>query len=129
MSEQEQALERARSAVSSMRAAGAYGEDTRRTRTPEGGMSHSKLLEWAVIEPDLRCVRSTRRFGALPVALKHGLLRLLAQYHGELTSQQTRFNLKLLDEVGRLGRRLDVLERRVDEAKGGRLDETDGRDR
>lgn len=116
MSNPDEALERARSAVRSMRAAGAYSEQTRRARPPTGAgaVSHTKLMEWAVIEPDLSLVRSTRRFGAaLPMALKRGLLRLLLQYHAELTGQQTRFNVHLLGALMHLESRLDALERRL----------------
>jgi hypothetical protein len=72
-----------------------------------------KLFEWALIEPDVREVRSTRRLGAPITALKRGLLRLLLQYHTSLLAEQTRFNVNLLMHVKRLEDRVEELERRL----------------
>ena len=113
MTEPERALERARGAVASMRAGGAYGEHTQRAAPPNA--ASARLSEWAVIDPDMRNIRSLRRWGALPTALKRALLRLLAQYHAELTAQQSRFNVKLLDELRSLEKRLEALERRIEQ--------------
>ncbi|MGI8629175.1 MAG: hypothetical protein ACR2LV_03295 [Solirubrobacteraceae bacterium] len=113
MTEPERALEHAREAAASMRAAGAYGEDHRGPEVaPTGAITTGKLFEWALIDPDLRNVRSTRRFGAPMTALKLGLVRLLAQYHGELIAEQTRFNVNLVGHVRRLEERIEELERR-----------------
>jgi hypothetical protein len=113
MTTPETALQRARSAAASMRAAGAYpdGEPGLQAAPPE--ISTRKLLEWAMIEPDLSSVRSTRRLGAPMTALKRLLVRLLMQYHAELLAQQTRFNIATLAQLGRLEDRFDQLERRL----------------
>ncbi|MDQ6745182.1 MAG: hypothetical protein M3Z27_04075 [Actinomycetota bacterium] len=117
MTEPEEALPRARAAAARLRAEGVYpGAPTE--ATPSAGVSLGKLAEWAMIEPDLREVRSTRRLGAPVTAFKRVLLRLLEQYHVELRSQQTRFNLTLLGEVHRLEQRIDELERRLDDVGG-----------
>jgi hypothetical protein len=113
MTTPEEAIERARREASEMRGQGAYQGDTERAAPPVP--SSQRLSEWAVIDPDLRSVRSLRRFGAPLTAVKRGLLRLLAQYHAELTAQQSRFNVKLVDELRALERRVEALERRADE--------------
>lgn len=116
MSTPEAALAQARAAAASMRAAGAYGEERSDFQVrPSGETTTEKLFEWAWIEPDLRDVRSTRRLGAPITALKRLLLRLLAQYHGELIAEQTRFNVYLVGHVGRLEERIDELEHRLEE--------------
>jgi hypothetical protein len=112
MTDPEQAVEQARAAAATMRAQGAYGED-RPEATEEDATSLENLFEWAMIDPDLREVRSTRRLGAPVTLLKHGLVRLLNQYHAELISQQTRFNVHVLGHVRRLETRIDELERIV----------------
>jgi hypothetical protein len=109
----EEALQRARDEAAQMRTAGAYAEargeiDVR----PPDSVSLAKLYEWAMIEPDLRDVRSTRRYGAPMTAFKHGLLRLLAQYHGALIAEQTRFNVNLVAHLARLEGRIEALEKR-----------------
>lgn len=94
-----------------MRAAGAYSEPVTRTQLPATeAVTTEKLFEWALIEPDLRDVRSTRRAGAPITALKRLLLRLLAQYHGELIAEQTRFNLNLVIHARHLEDRIAELE-------------------
>jgi hypothetical protein len=108
----EDALPRARAAAAAMRAEGAYGaESGDRTTGPEP-TTLENLFEWAMIDPDLREVRSTRRLGAPVTLLKLGLVRLLNQYHAELISQQTRFNVHVLGHVRRLETRIEELERR-----------------
>jgi hypothetical protein len=110
MTDPERAVGRAREAAAEMRIRGAYDEDTDRAAPPRP--ASERLSEWAVIEPDPRSVYSTRRYGAPLTAFKRGLLRLLAQYHAELTSQQSRFNVKLVDELRALERRVDELEQK-----------------
>jgi hypothetical protein len=100
----DEALERARQSAAEQD----YGDTERRAAAPH----QPRLESWAVIEPDLRDVRSTRRFGGPLTALKRGLLRLLGQYHAELTAQQTRFNVGVLEELERLERRVQQLEER-----------------
>jgi hypothetical protein len=113
MTKPEQAIEQARQAAASMRAEGAYAGDTERAVPPAS--TSERLSEWAMIDPDLRSVRSTRRFGAPLTAFKRGLLRLLAQYHAELTAQQSRFNVKLVEELRTLERRVEAIERRLND--------------
>jgi hypothetical protein len=113
VTEPEEALARARAAVAGMRAAGAYSaEEARGEMEPPPTPSFQRLLGWAVVEPDLREVRSTRRLGGPITALKRGLLRLLAQYHAELIAEQTRFNVNVLRYVRALEERVEELERR-----------------
>lgn len=71
----------------------------------------AQLLEWALVEPDLSKLRSTRRFGGPITWLKRMLLRGLQQYHNEVLYQQTRFNIHLLRKLLELEDRLERLER------------------
>jgi hypothetical protein len=112
VTEPEQALEQARAAAASMREAGAYPGDADRAQPPDGAISRAKFSQWAAIDPDVGAVRSTRRHGAPMTVLKRLLVRLLAQYHADLISQQTRFNVKVVEELDRLERRLEALEKR-----------------
>jgi hypothetical protein len=107
------AVKQAREAAAMMRARGAYGEQAGSEPPRREKPSHEQLFRWAVIEPDLEDVRSTRRFGAPFTAFKRLLLRLLEQYHAELLAQQTRFNVTMIGELRELERRLDELERRL----------------
>jgi hypothetical protein len=106
----EGALQQARDAAAAMRAAGSYRDDVEVLEAGPAPVSRAKLLRWAVIEPDLGYVRSTRRLGAPITGLKRLLLRLLMQYHAELLAQQTRFNVGILSELQRVSDRLDELE-------------------
>jgi hypothetical protein len=108
----QRALERARERARAARAAGEYA-DAERVAAIENapGDQLLKLHEWAFIEVDASQIYSTRRFGAPITLLKRALLRLLVQYHGQLIAQQTRFNLHLVGEVGRLQGRVARLER------------------
>jgi hypothetical protein len=117
MTEPEQALERARAAAASMRERGAYSEDTRRAPPPAGAVTTAQLSQWAAIDPDIGAVRSTRPYGAPLTAAKRVLVRLLSQYHADLISQQTRFNVKVVEELERLERRVEELERRSEPAQ------------
>ncbi|HWF73187.1 MAG TPA: hypothetical protein VG186_07575, partial [Solirubrobacteraceae bacterium] len=115
MTDPGRALEEARAAAATMRAQGAYADEDQRD---QGGAAKpaetlENLFEWAMIDPDLREVRSTRRFGAPVTLLKLGLVRLLNQYHAELIAQQTRFNVHVLGHVRRLETRIEELERIV----------------
>lgn len=102
------------------------------TTIPAGGLEveradqpdDDQLLQWAVIEPDLREVRSTRRgpVGKAVTAVKQGQLRLMGQYHAQVTSTQSRINVHLSlrstlarDEVRSLRRDLELMARRVEE--------------
>jgi hypothetical protein len=112
----EHALDQARAAAATGRAEGAYTEG--QGGPPGEGTAPTtleNLFEWAMIDPDLREVRSTRRLGFPVTMLKLGLVRLLNQYHAELISQQTRFNVHVLGHVRRLETRIEELERQVRE--------------
>jgi hypothetical protein len=108
----EEALDHARAAAAARREAGDYPRaETQIEPLSEGPPTHAQLLEWALIDPDLGQVRSTRRWGGPITAVKQGLLRLLGQYHAELIAEQARFNANLVRYVAELERRLDDLER------------------
>lgn len=114
MTSPDEALDRARAALRAQREAGAYppaGDSGAADRPEPPGASRRKLLEWAFVEPDATVVRSTRRHGAPITAAKRLLRRALAQYLGELTANQTRFNLALLAQLERIEERLEALER------------------
>jgi hypothetical protein len=107
----EDALPRARAELERQRAAGAYDEDLGDLRVPpDERLSIERLMEWGVIEPDLDLVTSTRRFGAPIGWLKRTLEHMLRQYHRQLESQQTRFNLHLLTRIAELEDRIADLE-------------------
>jgi hypothetical protein len=110
----EDAIARARAEAEAMRARGAYADAGDPAPEPPPLVTSAQLIEWAVIEPDVAKLRSTRSLGAPITAVKQGLLRLLAQYHAELTAQQTRFNVNLLARVRRLEERVAELERERD---------------
>jgi hypothetical protein len=108
----EEAIARARREAASMRDTGAYDDAPASVAAePSDSITTAKLYEWALIEPDLREVRSTRRFGAPVTAFKRALLRLLQQYHASLIAEQTRFNVNLLVHVRRLEERIEALEK------------------
>jgi hypothetical protein len=112
----EQALAQARASAAAMREQGAYGEAAPIGLGPPSPESvELKLYGWALLEPDVSQVRSTRRLGAPVTALKRLLLRLLLQYHMQLTADQTRFNVALLGYVKRLEERVAELEARLEE--------------
>jgi len=108
----EEALERAREAAAAQRESGHYpAAETRIEPLSEAPPTYGRLLQWALVEPDLGHVRSTRRWGAPITALKRSLLRLLAQYHAELIGEQSRFNLNLVHYLRALEERIERLER------------------
>ena len=111
MSTPEDALARAREEAAAARAAGEYGGELDSQDESRPAVTTAKLMEWAVISPDLRDVRSTRRYGGPVTAVKRALVRLLAQYHGDLNAQQTRFNVNLMARVVQLEQRIEELER------------------
>ncbi|HWF75519.1 MAG TPA: hypothetical protein VG186_19375 [Solirubrobacteraceae bacterium] len=115
MTDPEHALEHARAAAATRRAEGAYPDGQQADHEGPAPTTLENLFEWAMIDPDLREVRSTRKLGAPVTLLKRGLVRLLQQYHAELISQQTRFNVHVLGHVRRLETRIEELERRLSE--------------
>jgi hypothetical protein len=110
----EDALAAARLAVADARARGAYADDLSGFAVePTDRITTEQLLEWAVIEPDVDLVRSTRRFGGPITAVKRAAVHVLRQYLAQVISQQTRFNLHAAV-------RLAELEERVERAEGRR---------
>ena len=111
--EPERAIELARERAAAARARGAYADDLSGFAiAPTDRISTETLMEWAVIEPDERLMRSTRRLGAPITWVKRLLLRGLQQHFNELTSQQSRFNLHVLVHVAELEDRVRRLEER-----------------
>jgi len=110
----EEAVEAARASLTAQRLDGAYAEDLEDWRivAPERP-STELLLEWAIIEPDMDLVVSTRRLGAPISWVKRFLVHLIRQYTGQLASQQTRLNVHLMGRVGELDDRLADLSHRV----------------
>jgi hypothetical protein len=108
----EEAIAAARAEVERLRAAGGYVEPGGALHIePLDQVTRAMLLEWALIEPDLTKLRSTRRFGRPITAAKRLLLRGLQQYHNEVGYQQTRFNIHVLRKVIELEDRIERLER------------------
>ena len=108
----EDALEAARRAAAEARARGAYADELEGFAiAPTDRVTTERLLEWAVIEPDLDLVRSTRRRGGAITWLKRALLHVLRQYHAQAHAQQTRFNLHAAVRLAELEERLERLEK------------------
>jgi hypothetical protein len=107
----EEALAAARRAAASAPDASA-DQDASAPWSPEGSaVSARRLAEWAIIEPDESGVRSTRPRGRPITALKLLLVRLLRQYIGQMTAQQSRFNAQVAAHVVRLEERVAELEK------------------
>src|SRR3954454_5491421 len=114
MTSPEDALALARERAAAARARGGYADELGRFAIdPVDAVTLEHLLEWAVIEPDVSELRSTRRAGAPITWLKRLLYRLLRQYHGQIIAQQTRFNIQLAVYVGKLADRVEKLEKRA----------------
>jgi hypothetical protein len=79
----------------------------------EGTASSRRLAEWAIIAPEPGHVYSTRRFGRPITAVKLLLVRMLRQYIGQMTAQQSRFNAQMAAHVMRLEQRVAELEEAV----------------
>jgi hypothetical protein len=109
----EEALAAARAEVERIKAAGGYREvDADRLRIhPVDRVGYVQLMEWAVIDPDVSQLRSTRRHGKPITWVKRLMWRSLQQYLNDLVYQQSRFNIHIL-------RRILELESRVDELEG-----------
>jgi hypothetical protein len=105
-------LDAATAAAATRRADGGYVEpEDVGAIEPLDQVTRAQLLEWALVEPDLTKLRSTRRGGAPITWVKRQLLRGLQQYHNEVNYQQTRFNIHVLRKVLELEDRIDRLER------------------
>ena len=77
--------------------------------------SARRLGEWAIIEPERGQVYSTRRYGRPITAVKLLLVRLLRQYIGQMSAQQSRFNAQVAAHAVRLEERVAELERTAGE--------------
>ncbi|HEX4108388.1 MAG TPA: hypothetical protein VHX88_09660 [Solirubrobacteraceae bacterium] len=122
----EQALAHAREQARAARERGEYSEDLSgfQVQVPDR-RSHEQLVEWALIEPDLDLVRSTRAWGAPITALKRGAVHVLRQYLAQIESQQSRFNVHMLVRVAELEDRMADLEQwagRREPGEYGRVD-------
>ena len=113
MSRPEDALTAARRAAA-RRAAEDGPESTPITRFgPAHEEIRARLSEWAVPDPSGYTVGSIRRYGAPITWGKRLLVRLLAQYHGQLLSDQARFNVLILGYVRSLEERVQLLEEQL----------------
>src|SRR3954471_2881812 len=112
MTSPERAVDVARERAAAARARGGYADELGRFAIdPVDAVTLEHLLEWAVVEPDLSELRSTRRLGAPITFAKRLLYRALRQYHGQVLAQQSRFNIQLAVYVGQLADRVERLER------------------
>ena len=103
----------ARAAAQAARERGGYADDLAGFEVaPTERVPMDRLLEWAMAEPDLESVRSTRRHGAPITFVKRLLARALRQYLAEQQAQQARFNVHLVVRLAELEERLERLERR-----------------
>ena len=108
----EDALAEARRRAAEIRAAGGYAELHDELRIePLDQVTRAQLLEWALIEPDITKLRSTRRLGRPITWVKRLLLRGLQQHYNEVNHQQTRFNIHVLRKLLELEDRIERLER------------------
>lgn len=107
----EEALAAARAQAGERRAAGETVPAGFAVR-PVDDVGPDELFDWAVIEPDVSGLRSTRPYGAPITWAKRGLQRALAQYFRALIGEQTRFNLQVALSVAQLERRVRELEER-----------------
>jgi hypothetical protein len=90
----------------------------------EGSVSSARrLAEWAIIDPDEREVRSTRRSGRPITAVKRLLVRMLRQYVGQVSAQQSRFNAHVAAHVMRLEERVAELEEAARHDRSGAGDD------
>ena len=126
MTQPEEAVGAGRAAAAAARERGKYADDLcGLTVAPTDATTVEKLLEWALIEPDVDVVYSTRRFGRPITAFKRALVWSLRQYNGQVYGQQTRFNHHIVLYARRLEDRVAGLEQQVAalERERGRGDE------
>ncbi len=116
-----EAIAVARERAVAARERGAYADDLEGFRVQPADLSGLEtLLDWAIIEPDISELRSTRRLGAPITLVKQTLYRALRQYNGQVLAQQTRFNLMVAMHIAELSDRVTRLEERS--AGPGRAD-------
>jgi hypothetical protein len=72
--------------------------------------SARRLAQWAIIEPEEAEIYSTRRLGKPITWFKRLLVRMLRQYIGQISAQQSRFNAQIAAHVMRLEERVGALE-------------------
>src|SRR5205807_1321234 len=82
-----------------------------------------QLAVWAFIEPEVAEVYSTRRLGAPITVLKRMLIRLLRQYIGQISAQQSRFNAHVVAQVMALDDRVRRVERIAESLVRDRLEQ------
>ena len=116
MREPQEALEAARRAAATVDDRGEAAD----WQLEDPARSSRRLVEWAMIEPAQADVYSTRRMGRPITVFKRLLVRLLQQYLGQITAQQSRFNAQVAAHLLALERRVEELERT---AREGRSDE------
>lgn len=109
MRDPREALEAARRAAAAAPDVGPQQAPWSLAHTP---VSKKQLVEWAIIDPDESLVYSTRRFGRPITALKRLLIRLLYQYLGQISAEQSRFNAHIVARVLYLEQRVEALEER-----------------
>ncbi len=113
-----------REALEAARGAAAQAGDDAAEQAP-WSLEHTpitmrQLVEWAIIEPDESLVYSTRRLGRPITAFKRLLIRLLYQYLGQISAEQSRFNAHLIARVLQLEERVRTLEGAVSAPSGSR---------
>src|SRR4051794_41366243 len=107
MTSPEEALALARVRAAEARARGGYADELGRFAIdPVDAVTLEHLIEWAVVEPDLSELPSTRAYVAPITWLKLMLYRLMRQYNGQVLAQQSRFNIQLPVCVGQLADRV-----------------------
>jgi hypothetical protein len=107
MKDPEEALAAARAAAAARREPGAATEDWQFDSSVDRSR---RLTRWAIIQPELIEVSSTRRFGRPITWLKRMLIRLLSQYLNQMTAQQSRFNADAAGHIIALEKRVRELE-------------------
>jgi hypothetical protein len=105
----EEALEAARQRAAAHRREDP-GSEGARTEDDPRKVTLKQLTLWALIEPEEFEVYSTRRFGAPITALKRLLIRLLRQYLGQVSAQQSRFNANVVAHMVAMEDRVQALE-------------------
>jgi hypothetical protein len=83
------------------------------TVPPTDATTAEKLLEGALIEPDVDLVDSTRLSGGPITAFKRALVWTLRQYNGRVLGQQTRFNHHIVLHARRLEDQVAELEQPI----------------
>jgi hypothetical protein len=116
----EDALHAAREAAAAARAQGAYADDLAGLRIePTNRVDPELMMDWAVAEPDVDMVRSTRKLGQPITWVKRGLIHAMRQYQGQVIATQGRFNLHLMIYLAELEDRIRTLEEELRAARAG----------